>query len=110
MTKRRSELSDICQIIRSLYFQSFQMTVENREDKQTTRRLQGKRKSLDNIYEKYVQKTYPCKKLKSDMKTLMKDKKENNKLWLRRPLTRDMALYAAFDVETLIPIRDEMDK
>jgi ribonuclease D len=29
---------------------------------------------------------------------------------MRRPLTRDMALYAAFDVETLIPIRDEMDK
>jgi hypothetical protein len=46
----------------------------------------------------------------SDMKTLMKDKKQNKKLWLRRPLTRDMALYAAFDVETLIPIRDEMDK
>ncbi|XP_071177224.1 uncharacterized protein [Mytilus edulis] len=90
--------------------QSFQMTVENKSDPTlTTRRLQGKRKSLDFIYEKYVG-PFPNKHLKEDMKKQMKSKDQSPKLWMKRPLTREMALYAATDVETLLPIRSEMEK
>ncbi|XP_052058506.1 uncharacterized protein LOC127698850 isoform X1 [Mytilus californianus] len=90
--------------------QSFQMTVENKSDPTlATRRLQGKRKSLDFIYETYVG-PFPNKNLKEDMKKEMKSKEQRPKLWMKRPLTREMALYAATDVETLLPIRSEMEK
>ncbi|CAC5418142.1 EXD1 [Mytilus coruscus] len=87
--------------------QSFQMTVENKSSQTlTTRRLQSQRKSLDFIYEKYVGR-FPNKTLKDDMKKQMS---EDQNLWLRRPLTREMAMYAALDVETLLPIRFSMLK
>ncbi|XP_071177225.1 egalitarian protein homolog isoform X2 [Mytilus edulis] len=87
--------------------QTFQMTVENQSNQAlTTRRLQCQRKSLDFIYEKYVGR-FPNQKLKDDMKSKMS---EDQTIWLRRPLTREMALYAALDVETLLPIRVSMSK
>ncbi|XP_063433861.1 piRNA biogenesis protein EXD1-like isoform X2 [Mytilus trossulus] len=87
--------------------QTFQMTVENQSSQAlTTRRLQCQRKSLDFIYVKYVGR-FPNQKLKDDMKSQMS---EDQTIWLRRPLTREMALYAALDVETLLPIRFAMSK
>ncbi|CAG2207485.1 unnamed protein product [Mytilus edulis] len=87
--------------------QTFQMTVENQSNQAlTTRRLQCQRKSLDFIYEKYVGR-FPNQNLKDDMKSKMS---EDQTIWLRRPLTREMALYAALDVETLLPIRVSMSK